>query len=104
MPLAPNQAFLSPNFAFLVKYDEVLVRHAALAERYIFDDPNSALIKLRQFAELLAQHAAAYTGVVVEAHESQRELIDKLWDRQIINAQVSQLFHGLRKAGNEAAH
>ena len=104
MPLAPNQAFSSPNFAFLVKYDEVLVRHAALAERYVFDDPNSALIKLRQFAELLAQHAAAYTGVAVEAHDSQREVIDKLWDRQIINAQVSQLFHGLRKAGNEAAH
>jgi len=104
MPLGPNQAFSSPNFAFLVKYDEVPVRHAALAERYVFDDPNSALIKLRQFAELLAQHAAAYTGVVVEAYESQRELIDKLWDRQIINAQVSQLFHGLRKAGNEAAH
>ena len=87
-----------------MQYDEVLVRHAALAERYIFDDPNSALIKLRQFGELLAQHAAAYTGVAVEEHESQRELIDKLWDRQIINAQISQLFHGLRKSGNEAAH
>jgi type I restriction enzyme R subunit len=99
-----NKALISPNFTFLVKYDEVLVRHAALAERYVFDDPNSALIKLRQFAELLARHAAAYTGVVVEAHESQRDLIGKLWDRQIINAQVSQLFHGLRKAGNEAAH
>ena len=99
-----NKAFASPNFTFLMKYDEVFVRHAALAERYVFDDPNSALIKLRQFAELLAQHVAAYAGVAVEAHESQRDLIDKLWDRQIINAQVSQLFHGLRKAGNEAAH
>jgi type I restriction enzyme R subunit len=98
------KTFASPNFAFLIKHDEVLVRHTALAERYVFDDPNSALIKLRQFAELLAQHAAAYTGVAVEAHESQRDLIHKLWDRQIINAQVSQLFHGLRKAGNEAAH
>jgi type I restriction enzyme, R subunit len=104
MSAPANKAFASPNFAFLMKYDEVLVRHAALAERYVFDDPNAALIKLRQFAELLAQHAAAYTGVVVEVHESQRDLIDKLWDRQIINAQVSQLFHGLRKAGNEAAH
>jgi type I restriction enzyme R subunit len=104
MPLAPNQAFSSPNFAFLVKYDEVLVRHAALAERYVFDDPNLALIRLRQFGELLAQHTAAYTGVAVEDHESQREVIDKLWDRQIINPQVSQLFHSLRKAGNEVAH
>ena len=48
----PNRAFASPNFAFLTKYDEVLVRHAALAERYVFDDPNSALLKLRQFTEL----------------------------------------------------
>jgi type I restriction enzyme R subunit len=99
-----NNVFVSPNFTFLMKYDEVLVRHAALAERYVFDDPNAALIKLRQFAELLAKHAAAYTGVVIEAYESQRELIDQLWDRQIFNAQVSQLFHGLRKAANEAAH
>ena len=99
-----HKAFISPNFAFLMKHGEVLVRHVALAERYVFDDPNSALLKLRQLGELLAQHAAAYTGVAVEAHERQRELIDTLWDRQIINSQVSQLFHGLRKAGNEAAY
>jgi type I restriction enzyme R subunit len=86
-----NKAFTSPNFVFLATYDEVLVRHAALAERYVFDDPNSALIKLRQFGELLAQHAAAYTGVAVEEHESQRELLDRLYDRQIINAQIAQL-------------
>src|SRR5919206_5039670 len=98
------KVLVSPNFAFLMKYDEVLVRHAVLAERYVFDDPNSALIKLRQFGELLAQHAATYTGVAVEAHESQHELLNRLLDRQIINVQVSQLFHGLRKAGNQAAH
>src|SRR5262252_3082567 len=100
----PNNAFASPNFAFLTKYDEVLVHHAAFAERYVFDDPNSALLKIRQFGELLAQHAAAYTGVTVEEHDSQLALIHTLLDRQIINAQVSQLFHGLRKSGNEAAH
>jgi type I restriction enzyme R subunit len=99
-----HHAFTSPNFTFLTTYDEILVRHAALAERYVFDDPNSALIKLRQFGELLAQHAAAYVGIAVEARASQHELIDRLWDRQVINSQVSQLFHGLRKAGNQAAH
>jgi type I restriction enzyme R subunit len=97
-------AFTSPNFAFLATYDDVLVHHAALAERYVFDDPNAALIKLRQFGELLAQHAAAYTGMAVEARTAQRDLIDQLWDDQIINAQVSQLFHGLRQAGNQAVH
>src|SRR5262245_64648662 len=96
----PNNAFASPNFAFLTKYDEVLVRHAALAERYVFDDPNSALLKLRQFGELLAQHAAACTGVAVEERDSQLELIHTLLERQVINTQVSQLLHGLRKSGN----
>jgi type I restriction enzyme R subunit len=99
-----NRASASPNFAFLAQYDEVLLRHAALAERYVFDDPNSALLKLRQFGELLAQHAAAYTGVATEAYDSQFALINTLLERQVINAQVSQLFHGRRKSGNQAAH
>jgi hypothetical protein len=34
-----HNAFTSPNFAFLMQYDEVMVRHAALAERYVFKDP-----------------------------------------------------------------
>src|SRR5262245_37350066 len=96
----PNKAFTSPNFAFLTKHDEVLVRHAALAERYVFDDPNSALLKLRQYGELLAQHAAAYTGVAIEEYDSQLALIHMLLERQVINTQVSQLLHGLRKSGN----
>jgi type I restriction enzyme R subunit len=100
----PNRAFASPNFVFLAQYDEVLLRHAALAEPYVFDDPNSALLKLRQFGELLAHHAAAYTGVAVEEYDSQLVLINTLLERQVINAQVSQLFHGLRKSGNQAAH
>ena len=61
------------------------MRHAALAERYVFDDPNSALLKLRQFGELLAQHAAAYTGIAAEEYDSQLELIHKLLERQVIN-------------------
>ena len=56
----PNEsAIASPNFAFLAKHNVVLVRCASLAERYVFDDPNTSLIKLRQFIEVLAQQAAA---------------------------------------------
>ncbi len=94
----------SPNFSFLAKHDAVLVRHAALAERYVFDDPNSALIKLRQFAELLASHCAAYVGILIEDRESFLDVLDKLWNHKITGSQVAQLFHGLRKAGNEAVH
>ncbi len=39
------------NFDFLEVYDTQLVRLGALAERYFKEDPNTCLIKLRQFAE-----------------------------------------------------
>ena len=45
----------SGNFRFLEPHDVQLVRLGALAERYFPDDPNTCLIKLRQFAELLTQ-------------------------------------------------
>jgi type I restriction enzyme R subunit len=94
----------SPNFQFLAKHDPVLVRHAALAERYVFDDANSSLIKLRQFGELLAQCAAASVGMVIESRDSFLDVLNRLRSAGVIDHQVSQLFHGLRKLGNEAAH
>lgn len=94
----------SPNFNFLASHDAVLVSHAALAEKYVFDDPNSALIKLRQFAELLAQHCAAFTGISLGQQSSFLDTLDLLWKRGVLGPNVSQLFHGIRKAGNAAAH
>lgn len=53
----------SLNFSFLAVHNIQLVRLATLAERYFADDPNTCLIKLRQFGELLAQLAAANIGL-----------------------------------------
>jgi hypothetical protein len=64
-----------PNFGFLAEQDEQLVHFAALAERYFADDPNTCLIKLRQFAELLAQSVAARTGRYETAQESLSNLV-----------------------------
>jgi hypothetical protein len=61
----PIEAIASPNFAFLAKHDALLVRYGAQAGRYVFEDPNTALIKLRQFSEVLAKLAAAQVGVYV---------------------------------------
>lgn len=94
----------SPNFGFLSKQDEVLVRLAAAAERYVFDDANAALVKIRQFAELLAQHVAAYAGIAITEHDKFHEVLERLWQSRITPSQVSQLFHGIRKSGNSAVH
>ncbi|MBF0177853.1 MAG: hypothetical protein HQL63_13545 [Magnetococcales bacterium] len=38
---------VSPNFSFLAQHDAMLFRYATQAERYLFDDPNTALFKIR---------------------------------------------------------
>ena len=57
------------NFAFLTEQEPQLALIRSLAERYWLDDANTALIKTRQFAELLAQNVAARTGLLLVAGE-----------------------------------
>ncbi|MEA2961572.1 MAG: type restriction enzyme subunit [Alphaproteobacteria bacterium] len=66
-----NPPIQTANFGFLAKHDAQLARLGALAERYFGDDPNTSLMKLRQFAELLAQLTAAKTGQLTKPDESQ---------------------------------
>jgi type I restriction enzyme R subunit len=97
-------SFKSPNFAFLAQHDPLLVKYAAQAEKYIFEDPNTALIKLRQFAEVLAQQASAYAGLFSSPDETFADLLERLTAKGILTQEVRQLFHGIRKAGNQAVH
>lgn len=94
----------TPNFAFLGRYDAVLVRVAALAERYFPDDPVTALIKLRQFGEMLAQQVAARAGVFTSRDEPQAELLRRLKTEASYPREVLDLFHDLRRLGNDAVH
>lgn len=94
----------SQNFAFLAQHDGTLLRLATLAEKFFHDDPNTAVIKLRQFGELLAQQVAANSGLFQTRDEAQSDLLRRLKWEQVITPRAADLFHALRKAGNEAAH
>jgi len=94
----------SPNFEFLQVHDPQLVRLGSLAERYFADDPNTCLIKLRQFGEVLAQLTAAKVRLYADPDEKQVELLRRLRDRGVLKGEVDRLFHELRKAGNHATH
>ncbi len=71
--------FTSLNFEFLKPHDRQLVHLGASAERYFSEDPNTCLIKLRQFGELLAQLVAVEVGIQGEG--SQQDLLRLLGDR-----------------------
>ena len=94
----------SLNFGFLASADTLLVRTAALAERYFPEDPVTSLMKLRQFGEALAQQVAARTGVFTSADEPQADLLGRLRREAGSPREVLDLFHDLRRIGNEATH
>lgn len=95
---------ISANFDFLRSDDVQLVRLSGLAERYFKDDPNTCLIKLRQFGELLAQLTAAKSGLLTSPDEQQADLLRRLKFERIVPREVGDLFHQLRMAGNRATH
>jgi type I restriction enzyme R subunit len=76
-----------------------------LAEKYLEDDPNTSLIKMRQFGELLAKHVATKMGTYqTEKEESQYELLRRLRDEGVLSQEIHQLFGEVRRAGNIASH
>jgi len=93
----------SPNFGFLVGQAQ-LVRLGVLAERYFRTDANTALIKLRQFGEVMAQTFAAKVGLYVDMGERQVDLLRRLEDRGAVPRDAAKLFHELRIVGNKATH
>lgn len=92
------------NFSHLAVHDEQLARLGALAEHYFPDDPNTCLLKLRQLGELLAQDVGSRFGELASAQEQQFELLRRLQGRNAIGREVADLFHAIRKAGNDASH
>lgn len=94
----------SPNFAFLAHHDARLVALATQAEEHFASDANVSLYKLRQFCEVLAKRAAAKVGVLLDPREDLRRVIDALSERNAIGVTQRDLFHQLRRAGNDAVH
>ena len=82
----------------------MLLRLCVGAERNYHDDPNTTVIKLRQFGEALVKHLAAVFDITAYAEQSQGELLKTLQVRRLIDRNVADLLHFLRKEGNLAAH
>ncbi|GED21588.1 type I restriction-modification system endonuclease [Halomonas halmophila] len=94
----------SHNFGFLAQHDPVFLELAASAERAFSHDPNTTLIKLRQFGEAVAQDIAARLNIQLEARTGQQELLYRIDGALGLDPTVRELFHTLRIEGNKATH
>src|SRR5215211_7910326 len=92
------------NFDFLRAHDPTLVQLGGLAERYFRDDPSTALVKLRQFIELLSKLIAAHHAVYLGERETFEDTLRRLSYERILPREAADVFHHLRKLGNIAAH
>lgn len=91
------------NFADLKQTEPLLAELGGYAECYCLTDPNTALMKMRQFAELLTQTLASKTGKFIP-HQSQFDRIQYLSSEGILPEQVKTLLHEIRDTGNKANH
>ena len=92
------------NFGFLLRQDARLSTLGAQAERYFRDDPSTAIVKLRQFAEFLAKLVAAHHALYLGERETFEEILRRLSFERIVPKETADLFHVLRKFGNAAVH
>ena len=66
------------GFGFLAGEEPQLARLGALSERYFHDDPATALIKLRQFAETMAALVAARNALAPGPRDSFDDILRRL--------------------------
>lgn len=95
---------VSANFEFLKAHGLQLFRLATLAEHYFPTDPNTSLMKLRQFAEQLARDIAARTGSLRFADAKFADVLGELGRSGYAPPLTLALFHQLRVVGNDAVH
>ena len=100
-PSSPDE---STNFLFLKEYDPLFLRLCVSAESNYHADPNTCVIKLRQFGEAIVKTLAAAFNVGEYAEKTQAELLRVLQEQRFIDRNVADLLHFLRREGNVAAH
>ncbi len=98
----------SHNFGYLLPLEPRLVAAGAGAEVFVYTDPNVALIRARQFGEVLVGDLVRRLGLGVEGADgrppTQHERINALAYQGAVTPEIKGLLHEIRRAGNRAAH
>lgn len=93
------------NFGFLERRWKDLARLGELAEKYVYSDPNTSIIKQGMFSEVMVKYMLAYDGIEEPSydntHANRLRLLKK---NDLLPREIDNTFYILRKARNDAAH
>ncbi|WP_322759069.1 DEAD/DEAH box helicase family protein [Frankia sp. Cr2] len=93
----------SANFGFLLPHEPLLVFYGAGAESYAHSDPNAALIKARQFGEVLAKALVNRAGLPTRG-DKQVDRLAALGRAGVFDGRIRAAFDAVRTEGNRAVH
>ena len=102
-PRLTHAASTSPNFGSLVSIEPLLAVYGAGAESTIYSDPNGALVKCRQFGEVLAEQLVIRTRTRFDG-DRQIDRIVALERSGVLTRHTAGALHNIRKSGNAATH
>lgn len=99
----PNHRMKS-NFSFLKSEYPILANLGILTEKYIHDDPNTALFKMRLFGEKVVEKIFEIHQLDFPYDNTAFRRLEVLRDESIIEDNILGLLHTIRKSGNLAVH
>ena len=92
------------NFLFLKDLFPVLENFGTLAEQYVYTDPNSCLLKLGMIGETIVRLIFQYDQVQLPYDDTAATRINTLFREGLINRDLCDDLHYLRKVRNDAVH
>lgn len=92
------------NFQFLSGKWAILANLGETAERNVFTDPNTTLMKLRIFAETLTKYVLAYEEIKETYDTKQTDRIHALRADDLITKELEEILDTIRRKGNKAMH
>lgn len=95
---------MESNFKFLAKEYSILANLGNLAERYIYDDPNTSLFKMRLLGEKMVEYIFEIQHLDFPYENTAFRRLELLKDEEILEDNILSLFHTIRKSGNLAVH
>ena len=95
---------MKSNFAFLRDSFPVLANFGELAEKYLYSDSNSCLLKLGMIGETIINLIFTYDRISLPDPNTAVNRIDALYREGMISRDLADILHALRKIRNKAVH
>ena len=95
---------MKSNFEFLRDNFPVLASFGQLAEKYLYSDSNSCLMKLGMIGETIINLIFTYDRIPLPYDNTAVNRINTLFREGMITRDLSDIFHALRKIRNKAVH